>query len=103
MTDLCVIENTHSIASASQDGQIHVWCVELACRINKKNLKGNEGNVHRAVSPGDQTLGLGLSVRGLSVVRTLNPADGSITALKHFTSLMTSVVTYTTLRPNPRD
>ena len=98
MTDLCVIENTHSIASASQDGQIHVWCVELACRINKKNLKGNEGNVHRAVSPGDQTLGLGLSVRGLSVVRTLNPADGSITALKHFTSLMTSVVTYTTLR-----
>ena len=98
MTDLCVIENTHSIASASQDGQIHVWCVELACSTMKKNLKANEGNVHSTVSPAGQALGSGLSVRGLSVVRTLNPADGSITALKHFTSLMTSVVTYTTQR-----
>jgi WD40 repeat protein len=30
VTDLCVIENSHSVVSASLDGQLHVWRVDLA-------------------------------------------------------------------------
>ena len=98
---MCVIDSTHSVASSSHDGQIHVWRVELACSTAKKHLRAKDGsssNGQGAASPGGKVPGSGLSVRGLSVVRTLDPADGSIIALKHFTSLMTSVVTYTTQR-----
>lgn len=105
VTDLCVIENSHSVASASVDGQVHIWRVELACSTSKRRSKdskevstGTAGILpSNAPAVGQPiTQGSGLSVRALSVVRTLDQEDGCVTALQHFTADMASIVTFTT-------
>jgi WD40 repeat protein len=105
VTDLCVIENSHSVASASVDGQVHVWRVELACSASKRRTKDSKevgagtAGIHPSSVPTvgqPLTQGSGLSVRALSVVRTLDLEDGCVTALQHFTADMASILTFTT-------
>jgi WD40 repeat protein len=103
VTALCVIDNSHSVASASVDGQVHVWRVELACSTSKRRPKdpkdGTAGSTQSGTAAGQsQVPGSGLTVRALSVVRTLDPGDGCVTALQHFTDEMASVVAYSTQR-----
>jgi WD40 repeat protein len=103
VTALCVIDNSHSVASASVDGQVHVWRVELACSTSKRRPKdpkdGAAGSTQSGTAAGQsQVPGSGLTVRALSVVRTLDPGDGCVTALQHFTDEMASVVAFSTQR-----
>ena len=93
------------MASASVDGQVHVWRVELACSISKRRTKDSKevGTGTSSILPSSApavgqplTQGSGLSVRALSVVRTLEQEDGCVTALQHFTADMASIVTFTT-------
>lgn len=42
IVDLCVIDNTHSIASASDKGDIHVFSVEHAYQISKAIVDSRE-------------------------------------------------------------
>ena len=106
VTDLCVIENSHSVASASTDGQVHVWRIELASSSSRKRAKdvkegslGAVGGMQTAASVGgSQSQSVGLSVRALSVVRCVNPDDGRVTALQHRTGNVSSIVVYCTQR-----
>ena len=66
VVDLAIIDSSRSIVSCSDDGEVHVWRVDYD----------------------------GGSMRGLSTVRRIDPADGPLVAVGHFTGEVASVVTY---------
>lgn len=43
VTDLCVIANSHSVVSASLDGQLHVWRIDLAGEKSYRRGRGPDG------------------------------------------------------------
>jgi phosphoinositide-3-kinase regulatory subunit 4 len=105
------------MASCSADGTIHVWRVELAASrggsgsSSGRGAKGSDGasaadlwgyvdvadSVNSSPLTG-QSSAPGVSVCGLSVVRTVDPQRGPIVALHHYNSDVASVVTYATQR-----
>lgn len=91
--DACAIENTHSIATCSKDGKVHVWRVDLAMGSNPKV----------ADTTAVDNTGVGNSytrfnVLGSSVVKTMDPEEGSVLAIQHYNSEVASVLTYATQR-----
>lgn len=94
-----MIENSHSIASASVDGQIHVWRVELTNGLKTdggSSSSRRQGGVSPANDLGSQSRSSDVSVRGLSVVRTLDPSDGPVVALQYLSTDIASLIAYTT-------
>ena len=88
--DICAIENSHSMASAAQDGTIHVWRVD-AEDLSKKR---GEGGVGLSV---DGTPTPGVSIEsGASIIKTLDSMEGPIVSLQHFNGDVCSVLTYLT-------
>jgi hypothetical protein len=97
VTDLCVIENTHSIASCSENGSIHVWRVEVG--MQKKQSSGGAASASStAASESDTTTAGGghLSVLGSSQLKKIDPAEGSVLGIQHFNSESASVLLYST-------
>lgn len=110
--DMTAIENSHSLATASDDGAIHVWRVDMTASgsgnggggpnggyndyaaedslagVTASNAGGANNATHRAV---------GVSVSGSSVVRTIDTStEGAVTSVQHFNNDVASVVTYAT-------
>jgi hypothetical protein len=99
VTDLCVIENTHSVASSSENGVIHIWRVEVG--MQKKTLSsGGVSSASTTSSAADAdiatTAGGQLTVLGSSQLKKIDPAEGSVLSIQHFNSDSASVLLYTT-------
>ena len=84
--DLCIVENTHSIASCSDSGSIHLWRVELGSQLTSTHNSSSG----QEVAPGQ------LGVMGSSVVKKVDPKEGALLGVQHFNSESASVLMYTT-------
>eukprot|EP01041_Mallomonas_annulata_P005779 gene5779-11677_t len=85
--DIVAIENSHSMASCSDDGSIHVWRVDL----------GGSGSGSGNPSAAATSKASGLSVRGMAVVRTMTADDGAVVNIAHFNGDVSSIIVYCTL------
>lgn len=111
--DMTAIENSHSLATASDDGAIHVWRVDMASSGGAGPIGGNGGyndfaaedslaGVSTASSAAagannGMNRAVGVSVSGSSVLRTIDTAmEGAVTSVQHFNNDVASVVTYAT-------
>ncbi|RYG67607.1 WD40 repeat domain-containing protein, partial [archaeon] len=82
------VENTHSIASASRDGSVHVWRVDLA--PSKPTDQYGETLTTAAATSS-------LRVSGSSVVRTIDSnQEGAILSVQHYNTDVCSVLVYAT-------
>lgn len=113
VVDAIVIENTHSVATSSEDGSIHVWRVDLASSgvPTGQYMSSNPSNAADAYSglapslsgPQDAMSNdgtafryPGVSVSGYSVVKTLDPKEGAVVAMQHLNADVCSVLMYAT-------
>ena len=103
--DLAPIENSHSIASASSDGAIHVWRVDMQGNSGSSYNSGGVNGAGPAPANSvdslhdDFTANMGnIGVVGLSQVRILDPSEGAVLCVNHFNSDVASLVTYATQR-----
>lgn len=92
VTDATVIENSHSIASASDDGSVHVWRVDIAnsSGTSTSAISNNVGEI------ADESLSRSPVVSGTSLIKTINSSEGSAVCVQHFNSTVASVVTFAT-------
>jgi phosphoinositide-3-kinase regulatory subunit 4 len=86
--DAATIENSHSVASVSSDGAVHVWRVEL---------QGSGGAADYVQDEFVSSMS-NLAVKDRSLVRVLDPAEGAVLCVNHFNSDVCSIVTYATQR-----
>jgi phosphoinositide-3-kinase, regulatory subunit 4 len=106
--DVAPVENSHSIASVSTDGRVHVWRVDMAGQSNGGPVLSTNQAAGAMVPPSssaydnfmdDYTVSSGnISVQGFSQVRVLDPSEGPAVCVGHFNSDVCSVVTYATQR-----
>lgn len=102
LTDVATIENSHSVATACEDGSVHVWRVDITKRSTPAGLSSasagtlspNTGNAN-AFGAGSRST---LSVSGMSEIRNLPPSDGGVVCLQHFNGDSASILTYCTTR-----
>jgi phosphoinositide-3-kinase, regulatory subunit 4 len=101
LLDVAMVENSHSVATTSSNGSVHVWRVEL----------GAGGSRHRnsqqviSVPPGasdpfqsSSRFSNLVSVSGAAVVKTIDHSEGPVMSIQHFTGDVASVLTYATQR-----
>lgn len=87
LVDIVALENSHSIASCSDDGSVHLWRVETA-----------HASTSFSPTASDRTrLNTGLSVSGSTSIYTLAPEEGPIIALNHYNTDSSSILLYCTL------
>lgn len=96
VTDITMIENSHSLASCSDDGAIHVWRVDIG--VSSSPPAGTTVNtdvlpVYRYAST---------VVSGSTTIKTLDTSDGPIASLQHFNSDISSLLVYATHRGSVR-
>jgi len=94
--DVAMVENSHSVASCSDDGTIHVWRVDLECNKSSSSSNSqvqNGQNLDAAALPRPSAT----TVLGSTVIKRLNPNEGPILGVQHFSSDVASVLTYCTL------
>ena len=95
--DVAVIENSHSMASCSDDGTIHVWRVDVAG--GNGNNGGDAENSNQNLDSGVLAIrSAGLSVTGLSIIKTIDPKEGPVLCIQHFNNDIASIIIYATLR-----
>jgi phosphoinositide-3-kinase regulatory subunit 4 len=83
VNDIVILESSHSVASASSDGRVHVWRVDLVSGSQPLSVTGAENT----------------RVSGCSVVKTVESTDeGEVLAVSHFNSLSASVLAFATQR-----
>ena len=97
--DIAMVENSHSIASCSGDGSVHVWRVDVQ-RWQEPADPGpgpNPGSsFHHEGFSTPTSRAPGLSVSGTSVIKTLDPAEGSVVCIQHFNSDLASMLIFAT-------
>lgn len=102
VVDVTVIENSHSMASCSEDGQIHVWRVEVDGNAKEgTNGNGSSGSSESANNGIDEDPSKlpGLGVTGMGVIKQLNmTTHGRICNIQHFNGDSCSVLSYLTQR-----
>jgi phosphoinositide-3-kinase regulatory subunit 4 len=76
VTALDVCENSHSVASACDDGELHVWRVDTGPELS--------------------------AFRGITRVRTVSPGEGPVTCVRHFEAGAQSLLVYATARGSLR-
>ena len=117
ITDIACIENSHGVATCSDDGAIHVWKVDMsvnsggyayssatggyiptAATDNDYNENFAQGGVNNTpTNPTVRYGGGGSTVTGLSVVKTIDTQEqGYVNGLVHFNSDIASVLAYST-------
>ncbi|GAM27383.1 hypothetical protein SAMD00019534_105580 [Acytostelium subglobosum LB1] len=74
VTSISICEKSHTIASASDKGSIHIFKVEIGGKQKNENLKYS----------------------GLSTVRNLTELEGNIVSVDHYSTNSASIVTYAT-------
>lgn len=93
----CVIENSHSVASCSEDGAVQVWRVDhsppqRAAGATADGDGGASGGVS-SLATGNARLAGRVSV---AEVRALHDNEGPVVAVNHFNGDICSVLTYIT-------
>lgn len=91
LTDITTIENSHSVATASEDGSVHVWRVDVVANSTLTSINDNLGFDDVPIATLRQP---GLTVGGYSTIRQLNESEGSIVSLQHFNGDMSSCLIY---------
>lgn len=104
--DITMIENSHSVATSSDDGVLHIWRVDLGSTgvSNSPNTSANDlystnANTSSSIEENSSVPSLrvsGVNVNGYSQIRTLNPVEGSIVSLQHYNSDIASILVYIT-------
>ena len=92
--DAICVENSHGVATCSDDGQIHVWRVD----VNTPMTHQENGGYYDAPA-GDSAAAYrsGLSVSGMSVVKTIDKQkEGAVTGLLHYNGDAASTLAYVT-------
>jgi len=116
VTDVCVIENSHTVVSGAADGSVHVWRVLLQSRSEKakqdaghkmrRNSLNSDGS--SSATPGGDGSGVdgtgvgevsscaGITVLGSSLVKKIDEGEGGIVSVQHYHTDVASVVVYIT-------
>lgn len=119
--DLVCVENSHGVVSASDDGKIHLWKVDMASQSNtpgggsgsggggggSSSASGDDYHEGSVTTGGSSANYPGVTARyagsgynaitGLSVVKTIDTeAEGKVNGLMHYNSDIASVITYST-------
>lgn len=81
VTDVTVIENSHSMASASKNGAVHVWRVDVDVRPMDDHATHSSGP---------------LKMSGLGLLKQIDTDEGAVVGLQHFNSEAASVLLYAT-------
>lgn len=96
--DAICIENSHGVATCSDDGSIHVWRVDVVSNfIGASASGGAPAETYYAEGEGSSVGRHGLSVVNTAVVRTIDTVnEGAVTNLAHFNGDCSSMIVYTT-------
>jgi WD40 repeat protein/serine/threonine protein kinase len=93
VNDVCVIENSHSVASAGSDGTVQVWRVDVA----SSKTPPVDGSVGTAAS--SRLYYDNSRVVGKSLIRRIDvSAEGQVLSVSHFNSALSSIVTFATAK-----
>ena len=87
INDLTIIENSHSIASASSDGCVHVWRVDTGSKQSRSQATNKMG--HTSYNNSSR-------VFGSTMLRKIDSREGEILSISHFNSPNASLVTFAT-------
>ena len=102
----CVLENSHSIASCSDDGSLHVWRVDAT--FGKSNADSGSSTgvdvegagvstpISASGASGPTTTSRSASRVSASEIKIIKSNEGPIVAVNHFNGDTASVVTYIT-------
>lgn len=94
ITDAVPIENSHSIASCSKDGSVHVWRVDLATSNPPQNNHDSYSSTYSSSYSNPNAS----VINGTSVLRVVSPEEGPISAIQHFHHDVASIVTFATAK-----
>jgi phosphoinositide-3-kinase regulatory subunit 4 len=72
INDVATLENTNSVASGASDGSLHVWRVDMVNTSDRSRVAGS------------------------STIRKIDPEEGEIHAVSHFSTPSASIVTFAT-------
>ena len=88
INDVCLIENSHSVATAASDGMVHIWRVDIeSSKPTTPTESTSSGNSYYDSA----------RVSGKALVRKVDAtSEGQVLSLSHFNTLSSSVVTYAT-------
>lgn len=101
--DCCVIENSHSFASSSRDGAVHVWRADLVS-TNAQNTAGatnsnQDMSANSALPYSSGNVCSTHSVSGTTQIRQISAErEGSVVCVQHYHSDVSSVVVFATQR-----
>ena len=80
INDCCILEHTHSVATAASDGSLHVWRVDtVTSHQNQQIMKRPR-------------------VSGHSALRNINLGEGEVLAVSHFNTPSASILAFATQR-----
>eukprot|EP01035_Chromulina_nebulosa_P016924 gene16924-22415_t len=95
--DVVTIDNSHSVASASDDGTLHVWRVDLTSSSDSNTADSEIVSLANNSTTNIPVLrNPGVSICGYTTIRTLDPKDGPIINVQHFYNDVANIVIYTT-------
>mmetsp|Transcript_30678 Transcript_30678/g.70222 ORF Transcript_30678/g.70222 Transcript_30678/m.70222 type:complete len:596 (+) Transcript_30678:3443-5230(+) len=98
MNDVCIIENSHSVATAGSDGSVHVFRVEVSSSSSPSNDLGNK--VTESSSPASSNYYRTSRAVGSSVIRKINLEEGEVMAVSHFNTDHSSTILFATQHGN---
>ena len=78
INDVAMVEGTHSVVSGDSNGSVHVWRVDMVQSTGTQSWSRNARTV------------------GSSEIRQMQPGEGEILAVTHFTGLSSSVLMFAT-------
>ena len=81
INDCCILEHTHSVATAASDGSLHVWRVDTVTSNQSQFMKRPR-------------------VSGHSALRNINFGEGEVLAVNHFNTPSASILAFATQRGN---
>lgn len=91
VNDVVILEQSHSIATAASDGNVHVWRVDLA---SSKGSVLTETRDSKTISKTSEYS----RVSGTTEIRKLDSSEGEVLAVSHFNALSESVIVFATQR-----
>jgi phosphoinositide-3-kinase regulatory subunit 4 len=114
ITGVAVLENSHTVASCSDDGSIHVWRVDVA--TSAPGSGAEEGYDHQIIldvclmvsfysignasnNSNDDSMRAEVSQKvnvGVSEIKQIKSEEGSVVAIQHYNGDIASVITYLT-------
>mmetsp|Transcript_21357 Transcript_21357/g.59171 ORF Transcript_21357/g.59171 Transcript_21357/m.59171 type:complete len:1292 (-) Transcript_21357:4085-7960(-) len=89
VNDVSMVEGTYSVVSGASNGAVHAWRVELVSSPAKATTAALERRERSRVV-------------GASSIREVDPAEGEVLAVSHFSSVSSSVVAYATQKGTVR-